>query len=675
MANYSELIQTINDSIKANGNQEITGPVLNSVLQAMVSALGAGYQFMGIATPDTNPGTPDGKVFYIACTAGIYNNFGSASPYVMSKRKAVIFRTTPGGNWTVEDIMRNTFDDFISLPDLAPVLPRFSNSNRLLANADWFFRDMYCKNVRYKSITAVYADILKPGTFDIISAKTVDIYSQDPSLETTVLATVTADKFGWQLITLDTPISIDIYKQIGVRQRTAVLGYLSTTISGNRISELVSPYNNWTFNESNPRTLVCASFGFIFFDFTPMSFSKDAMYQCSYRLSKSFAESDFSLVQTGYVFYAKNALQAVVRGKKITHVYSLFKGPGTLFVYKAKNVETRISDETLVASINISQIGWQAYQLDRPLSIGNDEYLGFGVSNGDMVAYPAYYSLSETIYEVKSFSDGQFCFWSKGYLKDLFDLNIYPIAEGNIKSPCVSTGRSSLAGKKLSILGDSISTYAGFIPPGNKSFFPNGDVTHFSYTWWFKLLGLADMQLLVNQSWSGSRVSNVGESKDGTCMSNELRWGSLGTNDESPDVILFFGGINDVSKSPYTELGDYPTWGNKESMDRSTFRGAYAFTVQSILEKYPSSKLICMVPMQTRSRAIYTNAGSGWSLADARDSIMTICNQYGVDVIDMTKCGISFFGINMYTTDGTHPNKAGMELMANYVYDKLIDLV
>lgn len=78
MANYSELIATINDQIKANGNQEITGPVLNSVLQAMVSALGEGYQFMGVATPATNPGTPDGKVFYLAFQSGSYVNFGGA---------------------------------------------------------------------------------------------------------------------------------------------------------------------------------------------------------------------------------------------------------------------------------------------------------------------------------------------------------------------------------------------------------------------------------------------------------------------------------------------------------------------------------------------------------------------------------------------------------------------
>lgn len=79
MANYSELIATINDQIKANGNQEITGPVLNAVLQAMVSALGEGYQYMGVATPDTNPGTPDGKVFYFIYMAGNYPNFGGVN--------------------------------------------------------------------------------------------------------------------------------------------------------------------------------------------------------------------------------------------------------------------------------------------------------------------------------------------------------------------------------------------------------------------------------------------------------------------------------------------------------------------------------------------------------------------------------------------------------------------
>ena len=43
----------------------------------MVTTLGAGYQFAGVATKDTNPGTPDAKVFYIANGKGTYTNFGS----------------------------------------------------------------------------------------------------------------------------------------------------------------------------------------------------------------------------------------------------------------------------------------------------------------------------------------------------------------------------------------------------------------------------------------------------------------------------------------------------------------------------------------------------------------------------------------------------------------------
>lgn len=77
MSNYSSLKATINANVKTNGNQEITGAILNSVLIQMVNSLGAGYQYMGVATPSTAPGTPDYKVFYIAATAGTYTNFGS----------------------------------------------------------------------------------------------------------------------------------------------------------------------------------------------------------------------------------------------------------------------------------------------------------------------------------------------------------------------------------------------------------------------------------------------------------------------------------------------------------------------------------------------------------------------------------------------------------------------
>ena len=76
MSNYNSLKATINANIKTNGNQEITGSVLNSVLTAMVNSLGADYLFAGYATPAINPGTPDQNVAYLAATPGTYTNFG-----------------------------------------------------------------------------------------------------------------------------------------------------------------------------------------------------------------------------------------------------------------------------------------------------------------------------------------------------------------------------------------------------------------------------------------------------------------------------------------------------------------------------------------------------------------------------------------------------------------------
>lgn len=76
MANYQLLKADIDAKVYQNGHQDITGENLNAVLNAMVTTLGAEYQFAGVATKDTNPETTDAKVFYIANGKGTYTNFG-----------------------------------------------------------------------------------------------------------------------------------------------------------------------------------------------------------------------------------------------------------------------------------------------------------------------------------------------------------------------------------------------------------------------------------------------------------------------------------------------------------------------------------------------------------------------------------------------------------------------
>ena len=76
MANWSELKKAIDEVIRTNNNQEITGLVLKNTLLSIISNLGENATFAGIATLTTNPGAPDGPVFYFANDAGVYNNFG-----------------------------------------------------------------------------------------------------------------------------------------------------------------------------------------------------------------------------------------------------------------------------------------------------------------------------------------------------------------------------------------------------------------------------------------------------------------------------------------------------------------------------------------------------------------------------------------------------------------------
>lgn len=76
MANYDNLIESIKDAIKNNNKQAITGQVLQDTLLDIVSQLGKNYAFGGVATPSTNPGTPEVNTFYIATEAGGYAYMG-----------------------------------------------------------------------------------------------------------------------------------------------------------------------------------------------------------------------------------------------------------------------------------------------------------------------------------------------------------------------------------------------------------------------------------------------------------------------------------------------------------------------------------------------------------------------------------------------------------------------
>lgn len=96
MADFSALKAAIRAAIRQNGNNEITGNIMQGILLSMVNTLGDaainalvdavaalstrvadGYMYGGIATPTSTPTASSGKVFYFALQAGTYTNYGA----------------------------------------------------------------------------------------------------------------------------------------------------------------------------------------------------------------------------------------------------------------------------------------------------------------------------------------------------------------------------------------------------------------------------------------------------------------------------------------------------------------------------------------------------------------------------------------------------------------------
>ena len=100
MANYSAIKAAVNAYIKQNGKKEITGHILNSVLNATIDSLGRYFQFAGGAMPTDDPGTPDQNVCYLAGEPGVYTNFGGIT--IENEEVALLFWD---GEWTKRRIL------------------------------------------------------------------------------------------------------------------------------------------------------------------------------------------------------------------------------------------------------------------------------------------------------------------------------------------------------------------------------------------------------------------------------------------------------------------------------------------------------------------------------------------------------------------------------------------
>ena len=299
-------------------------------------------------------------------------------------------------------------------------------------------------------------------------------------------------------------------------------------------------------------------------------------------------------------------------------------------------------------TVQITETGPQIINIT-PIEISDDYYFFVGV-RGDTAVFLYGGAGSGTTSGFIYVQSGAFV---RGYSRIGVDLYSKPIPQ-NVRDAV----KSKYAGKKLSILGDSISTFDGYIPEGNATYYPGGTVTKVSDTWWHKLLTALGMALDTNNSWSGSRVTTTGGDASAGCMARSQ---NLGT----PDVIIVWMGINDFNNE--VPLGTYDGT-TALPMATNTFREAYAIMLNKILAAYQRAEVwVCTLPQCERNaEAGFPEInGDGAALASFNKAIRELADAFGAKVLEHNKCGLTYQNMPVYNPDNLHPNKFGHSLIAN----------
>ena len=172
--------------------------------------------------------------------------------------------------------------------------------------------------------------------------------------------------------------------------------------------------------------------------------------------------------------------------------------------------------------------------------------------------------------------------------------------------------------KSVSILGDSYSTFEGYVQPDTNFVWylktpPKGrktDMVSVRNTWWHQFIKENNYRLCVNNS--------------------------LGC----PDIIFIFGATNDYwAKSPLGEY-KYADWSKK---DLYSFRPAMAYMLDTMIDYYPNVEIYFLL-----------NDGLGNEITE---SVRTICKHYQIDCIELK-------GLDKMSG---HPSVKGMKQISEQV--------
>lgn len=217
-----------------------------------------------------------------------------------------------------------------------------------------------------------------------------------------------------------------------------------------------------------------------------------------------------------------------------------------------------------------------------------------------------------------------------------------------LAAPAQTPASKAEAKPVVSILGDSYSTFEGYIPEGNAVWYTRHtspdrtDVGDVKQTWWWQLISKGGFILGKNDSYSGATISFKGYNGDDySDRSFITRVGNLG----SPDILLIFGATNDSWAG--VDVGDYNYSDYILGEELYKFRPAMSRLLSDAINHYPGTDIYFIINSELRE--------------DITESIKEVCRHYSVPYIELH---------DIAKTAG-HPSKAGMEAIADQVLNAI----
>ncbi len=253
------------------------------------------------------------------------------------------------------------------------------------------------------------------------------------------------------------------------------------------------------------------------------------------------------------------------------------------------------------------------------------------------------------------------------------------------------------AGKNVSILGDSISTFKGITDNGERNstitseylarYAPLTDtdsslvkLNSADETWWMRAINEYRMNLLVNNSWRGTKVLDSGIRSGYGIRSENLHDDTVqnnpGNQNVDPDIIAIHMGTNDYLQS--VTVGSFD--GNNtsyihENGDGSftydtpvNFAQAYSIMLHKIQQRYPDADVFCF----TLSPITYKVDKTG--LENINSVIRAVAEHYELPVVDLyADSGITWDNAKDYlAADKIHPTAEGLALISE-CFDRALE--